>query len=230
MSWGWRDAARCGPPGSTGCRAVGGLLEEWQLEDDGALLHGYVALVAPVRTPGGRPAVLKVGFPDEETEHEHLALRHWNGRGVVKLLRADPRRGALLLERLHPERLDDVSDLEACEIVAGLYRRLHVPAIPQLRTLTSYVDRWADDLSALPRTLRSRVGSSSRRSALARLRVRPLQHRDMIHGDLHYDNVMAGDREPWLAIDPQPINGDPHYELAPMLWNRFEELAGPPAA
>ena len=47
----------------------------------------------------------------------------------------------------------------------------------------------------------------------------------MIHGDLHYENVMAADREPWLAIDPKPMSGDPHYELAPMLWNRFEELA-----
>ena len=50
----------------------------------------------------------------------------------------------------------------------------------------------------------------------------------MIHGDLHYDNVRAGDREPWLVIDPQPKNGDPHYEPAPMLWNRFEELAASP--
>ena len=37
---------------------------------------------------------------------------------------------------------------------------------------------------------------------------------------------MAADRQPWLAIDPKPMSGDPHYELAPMLWNRFEELDG----
>lgn len=46
----------------------------------------------------------------------------------------------------------------------------------------------------------------------------------MIHGDLHYENVLAGDREPWLVIDPKPVSGDPHYELAPMLWNRWEEM------
>jgi streptomycin 6-kinase len=28
-----------------------------------------------------------------------------------------------------------------------------------------------------------------------------------------------------LVIDPKPVNGDPHYELAPMLWNRWDELA-----
>jgi streptomycin 6-kinase len=46
----------------------------------------------------------------------------------------------------------------------------------------------------------------------------------MIHGDLHYENVLAADREPWLVIDPKPMAGDPHYEIAPMLWNRWDEL------
>jgi streptomycin 6-kinase len=46
----------------------------------------------------------------------------------------------------------------------------------------------------------------------------------MIHGDLHFENVLAGDREPWLVIDPKPVSGDPHYEPAPMLWNRWEEM------
>ena len=30
-------------------------------------------------------------------------------------------------------------------------------------------------------------------------------------------------RGSWLAIDPKPMSGDPHYEPAPMLWNRFDE-------
>ena len=96
--------------------------------------------------------MLKVSFPDDESEHEHLALQHWHGRGAVQLLRADPHRRAMLLERLHPEDLTDLWDLEACEVVAGLYGRLHVPAPPQLRTLTSYVERWAADLGELPRS------------------------------------------------------------------------------
>ena len=48
----------------------------------------------------------------------------------------------------------------------------------------------------------------------------------LIHGDLHYENVLAGDREPWLVIDPKPTSGDPHYEVAPLLWNRWDELRG----
>jgi hypothetical protein len=48
----------------------------------------------------------------------------------------------------------------------------------------------------------------------------------VVHGNLHYENVLAADREPWLVIAPKPVNGDPHYELAPMLWNRWDELSG----
>jgi streptomycin 6-kinase len=206
---------------------LAGILEEWQLSVDGWMMHGFVALVVPVRTTGGRAAVLKVSFPDEESEHEHLALQHWGGRGAVRLLRADPHRSAMLLERLHPERLDEMWDLDACEVVAGLYPLLHVPALPQLRPLTTYVDRWADGLAALPRNAPLPRRLVEQAISLSRDFVAdPASAGTMVHGDLHYENVMAADRAPWLAIDPKPMSGDPHYEVAPMLWNRFDELAG----
>ncbi len=202
------------------------LLEEWQLSPDGWMMHGFVALVVPVRTAGGRGAVLKISFPDQESEHEHLALQHWGGHGAVRLLRADPHRSALLLERLREQRLDDIPDLEACEIVAGLYGLLHVPALPQLRLLTSYVDTWSAELAALPRNAPLPRRLVEQAISLSRDFVTdPGSSGTMIHGDLHYENVMAADRSPWLAIDPKPMNGDPHYEPAPMLWSRFDELA-----
>ena len=204
-----------------------GLLDEWELTTDGLLMHGNCALVVPVRTASGGPAVLKVAFPDDESEHEHLALQRWNGRGAVKLLRADPHRSAMLLERLHQERLTELWDLEACEVVAGLYARLHVPALPQLHPLTAYVGRWTDDLAALPRSAPLPRRLVEQAISLARSFVTDdASTGTMIHADLHYENVMAADREPWLAIDPKPVSGDPHYELAPMLWNRTNELAG----
>jgi streptomycin 6-kinase len=208
---------------------VRALLGEWQLTVDGESTHGYAAVVVPVRTSSGRPAVLKVGWPHEEAQHEHLALQHWHGRGAVQLLRADPHRFALLLERLHPEDLGDLWDVEACEVVGGLYARLHVPAPPQLRTLTSYVERWAGELEGLPRDAPVPRRLVEQAASLGRDLSRDEQSVGrMIHTDLHYANVLAGDREPWLVIDPKPLSGDPHYEIAPMLWNRWEELVGAP--
>jgi streptomycin 6-kinase len=201
------------------------LLDDWQLTADGPPLHGYCSLVLPVRTAGRRPAMLKMGFPDEESEHEHLALRHWAGRGAVELLRADPRRRALLLERLHGEDLDEVDEEEACEVVAGLYRRLHLPAPPQLRLLSDQVARWAGYLSAIPRSAPVPYRLVEQSLSIARAFVGDdATDGRLLHTDLHYENVLAGDREPWLAIDPKPLSGDPHFELAPMLFNRWDEV------
>ena len=36
--------------------------------------------------------------------------------------------------------------------------------------------------------------------------------------------MLAADREPWLVIDPKPLSGDPHFEVAPLIWNRWDEV------
>ena len=198
-------------------------VETWGLVIDGTAQHGHGALVVPVRR-GAEPAVLKLAFPDDQSEHEALALQRWGGHGAVRLLSADPHRRALLLERLHPTDLTSIDVLEACEVVAGLYARLHAPALPQLRPLTAYVARWTDDLTGLPRDAPVPHRLVQQAVSLGRDLVGDeASDGVLIHGDLHFQNVLAGDREPWLAIDPKPMSGDQHYELAPMLWNRWDE-------
>jgi streptomycin 6-kinase len=211
------------------------VLDEWGLARDGdRLWHGFCSLVAPVLTDDGERAVLKVSFDgDDESLHEALTLQHWHGDGAVRLLRADPHRRAMLLERLDRRDLTDMWDVEACEIVAGLYARIHRPAPPQLATVTSFVGRWLYDLAAQPRDIP--IPHRYRDQALALghdLITDPASVGRIVHGDLHYQNVLAApaglrsDRGEWLVIDPKPMSGDPHYEVAPMLWNRYDELAG----
>jgi streptomycin 6-kinase len=198
---------------------------QWELRIDGDPVCGSASLVLPVRTADSTPAVLKVHFPDEPSEHEHLALRRWAGGGAARLLRADPRHRVVLLERLASRTLADVSDLDACEVVADLYRRLHVAALPQLRTLTSYLERWVADFEALPRSAPIPHRLVEQAAAHARDLADDATG-TLIHGNLHYDTVHAAEREPWLAIAPHPVNGDPHFEVAPMLWHRWDEVAG----
>ncbi|MFY9915688.1 MAG: aminoglycoside phosphotransferase family protein [Nocardioidaceae bacterium] len=205
---------------------VATMLEEWQLSVDGAAMNGFCSLVVPVRTGSGDQAVLKLTFDgDDESLHEGLTLQHWGGRGTVRLLRAEPARRALLLERLHPRDLTEIEDVEACEIVAAFYARLHVPALPQLRTVTSYVEEWLDALARLPRDAPLPRRLVEQTLSVGRdLVADPASTGRITHGDLHYENVLAADREPWLVIDPKPMSGDPHYEPAPMLWNRWADL------
>ncbi len=231
------------PPGLLSQRALGAdwsrwldrlprlsdeLLEEWHLRPAAPALHGFCSLVVPVHDADGATAALKVTFDgDDESLHEGLALRHWGGRGAVRLLRADPRRRALLLAWLPGPDLTDVWDVEACEVVGGLYGRLHAPAMPQLASVASYVERWLHELAELGRDApipRRHVEQalSTGPDLIAADGTRPV----VVHGDLHYANVMADEAGEWLAIDPKPMSGDRHYEPAPMLWNRMDELSG----
>ena len=202
-------------------------LDQWELTVDGPARSGSGSTVVPVRTSEGTPAVLKIATSNAGSDHEHLVLRRWGGAGAVRLLRADPRRHALLLERLGPQNLDTLCDVEACEVMAALYLRIHVPALPQLRSLTTDLDLWAREFGELargapiPRRLVEQAIVHGRELA-----ADPEGGAVVLHGDLHYGKVLAGEREPWLAIGPKPVNGDPHFEIAPMLWHRWDELEG----
>lgn len=44
----------------------------------------------------------------------------------------------------------------------------------------------------------------------------------LVVADLHYRNVPATRREPWLVIDPMPLAGDKEFGLASLIWGRLE--------
>ena len=214
------------PPDASTAGLIPVLLAEWDLVLDGPPLPGSTAAVVPVRTRNGLPAVLKVAGAEVEAEHEHLALTRWDGDGAVRLLRADPRRRALLLERLGVS-LADSWDLDACVEVAQLYRRLHRPVLAPFVRLSHYVAEPLTGLSALPRDAPLPRRLVEQAVGLGRdFTSDEGTDGSLIHTDLHYENVLLDETGRWRAIDPKPLSGDPHYEVAPMLWNRFDELAG----
>lgn len=205
-------------------RLVSAVLSDWDLEPDGYRSTGQCALVLGVRTSDGEPAAVKFGWPHQEADHEHLVLRAWAGDGAVRLLRADPVRSVLLLERTSSQDLTTLDIRAACETVAALYPRLHRPAIPQLRPLSGECTRWAAELAALPAGAPAPHRLVQQASALAAdFASDPATDGRIVHGDLHYFNVLAAERAPWLAIDPKPLSGDPCFEVAPLLWNRWPE-------
>ncbi len=206
-------------------RLMTDVLGEWDLVPDGAVWTGETAAVLGVTTPTGKRAALKLGWPHPEAEHEHLALRAWAGAGAVRLLRADPRRGVLLLERAEPGHdLGELPIVEACEVVANLYARLHLPPLPQLDRLSVHAARWAEVLTTLRDTRQVPRRFVDQAIGLAAEFARdPVTDSALIHGDLHFGNVLAAGRQPWLVIDPKPLAGDPAYEVAPLLANRWAE-------
>ncbi|HEY7324777.1 MAG TPA: aminoglycoside phosphotransferase family protein, partial [Streptosporangiaceae bacterium] len=48
--------------------------------------------------------------------------------------------------------------------------------------------------------------------------------------DLHGENILASQREPWLVIDPKPYAGDAAYDVLQHMLNCEDRLAADPAA
>ena len=69
--------------------ALRDLQQRWSLRLGAPFDEASCAWVAPVTRANGAPAVLKLGVPHMESEHEIEGLRFWGGDPTVRLLDAD---------------------------------------------------------------------------------------------------------------------------------------------
>jgi streptomycin 6-kinase len=200
-------------------------LDRWELRLDGKSMYGVCALVLPVLRADGTPAALKLQLLDEESAGEPVALRIWDGAGAVRLLAHDEPTGTMLLERLDQTRmLSHLPDTrEATLVIAHLLAHLTAtPAPPGMRRLADIAQEMLD---RTPTALRHIPDPAQRRliadcaAAVREVATDPGDR--LLHWDLHFDNVLASPRAPWLAIDPKPLAGDPGFDLWPALDNRF---------
>ena len=204
---------------------VRALCARWDLVVDGPAMHGYLSIVVPV-SQGDEPCVLKVSWIDESNTDEAAALAAWGGQGAVRLLKVEPALGAMLLERLDFSRsLNDVGIEEAVGIAGRLLRRLAIPAPDGLRLLRTV----AGDLARNLPERWERYGRPMPRRWLDQARDLAIQFGPstgnlLVNYDLHYADVLASRREPWLVVDPKVVVGDPEFGIAQLLWRRLEEI------
>jgi streptomycin 6-kinase len=178
-------------------------------------------LVAPARTADGVDAVLKVQAPHRESEHEAAALELWDGDGAIRLLAHDPEHHALLLERCVPGTpLAEAGRQDgALDVFVGLLPRLWKPAGAPFRPLAEEAAWWLEHLEETWEQAGKPFEQRLLGAALEALRELPPTQGEqvLLHQDLHGDNVLAAQREPWLAIDPKPLAGEREFGLAPII-------------
>ena len=178
--------------------------------------------VAPALRAGGTSAVLKVGLPHMEAEHEIDGLRFWDGDPTVRLFEADDAQGAMLLERCEPGTpLRSLPEPEQDVVIAGLLRRLwRVPDAPHpFRPLSEMIGSWIEEtMSNEPRWSDPGLVRDGLRVFDELLRGAAGEH-VLLSTDLHAGNVLRSQREPWLVIDVMPFFGDPAYDATQHLLN-----------
>jgi len=202
---------------------AGECAERWSLRLGEPYDYAFVSVAVRAELPDGTRAVLKVGWPHLESEHEADALEHYAGRGAVRLLAHDPERNAMLLERCEPGtallELDD--EEEALRVAARVLRQLWRPpeAGHPFRAVADDAAAWLDEL---PKRWDAFGGPFERvllDEALAALEELPTTQGELVvcHQDLHRGNVLAAEREPWLAIDPKPVVAEREFDTAALI-------------
>jgi streptomycin 6-kinase len=197
---------------------------------------GSTAWVAPVRNDRGFELVLKVGWRHSEARHEAEGLRVWGGDGTVQLhaaLDLGDETTALLLERCLPGTdLAGQPEPDQDVVIAGLLRRLwrHAPAGHDFRPLQVMCDEWADSFAEKVAAGRGSLDPGIAREGIHLFRALPAtaERRVLLCTDLHAGNVLAAEREPWLAVDPKPYLGDPTYDALQHMLNCPERLRADP--
>jgi streptomycin 6-kinase len=203
----WRDALP---------DLVASCCKEWGLRVDAPYAPGAAGYAAPAELPDGTRAVLKVGFPHREAEHEADALERWNGDGAVRLLARNDERWALLLERAEPGTFLSESP-DALGVLIELLPRLWKSG-DGFHSLEEESRHWVEEIGRDVRDPRLRDAALQYIRELA-----PTQgDQVLVHQDLHGDNVLAAQREPWLVIDPKPLSGEREFSAAPIV--RSDEL------
>ncbi|HXV96436.1 MAG TPA: aminoglycoside phosphotransferase family protein [Gaiellaceae bacterium] len=204
--------------------------EAWSLRVGEPFSGGTVAWVAPAALADGTSAVLKINFPEPESEREADALAFWSGEGAVRLLAEDESRRALLLERCEPgtQLWAEADGEDALRTAAGVLRTLWrpPPAGHRFRLLADLAAAWAAELPAAWERGGRPYERALLEEALAFLGEggRALGELVVVHQDFHGGNVLRAGRAPWLAIDPKPVVGEREFDTASLLRDRRWEL------
>jgi streptomycin 6-kinase len=205
------------------------LSQRWSLVVDPPFPGISYNFVSPAYMKDNTPAVLKIGVPNPELTSEIAALRHFDGKGAVKLLEADPEVGALLLESIEPGNplLDLNDDERATSIAAQVMNKLHQspPTNGAFPTITD----WGRGLKRLRSTFNGGSGPFpgqlvDRAERLLEELAASQGEQILLHADLHHWNILASQRSEWLAIDPKGLLGEREYEVGAWLRNPIPSL------
>jgi streptomycin 6-kinase len=202
--------------------ALAALEHRWRLRPCGPLggADASCSYLAAVKREDGTPAVLKIGMPHMEGEHEIAGLRFWDGNPTVRLLLADEGLHAMLLERCQPgTALGSLPESEQDTVVSRLLHRLwRLPPGPLFRPLSALTAYWSQQTLAQSTEW---CDSGLVREGLRLFDELPRSAPETVTlaTDLHAGNILRAEREPWLVIDPKPFVGDPAFDATQHLFN-----------
>lgn len=145
-----------------------------------------------------------------------LALRIFNSKASVSVIEYDE--GAVLMEFIEGEFLKEQEEEKRNDIFLEVFKSLHKDQGSHKAEFDSMERRYRSLLERGSREAFFKEGSLLAEKLLMKQSVN-----NLLHGDLHHKNILYSKRRGWLAIDPQPLMGDPLFDLGNFFYNPDDE-------
>lgn len=191
---------------------------EWEIKLKPCFADLSFHYVAPAVLKNKTAVVLKCAPPNKECPAEIAALNHFSGNRAVKLLQHNTDQGKILLEHIVPgyslETLKNTE--EAVQVSVIVMNALHQPI--NLHTSFSHISEWLAGFDVLYQAFQGKTGPFPKKLvdqayALSKELLASIGKPVLLHGDLHYGNILFSNQRDWLAIDPKGVIGEREYEI-----------------
>jgi streptomycin 6-kinase len=149
---------------------------------------------------------VKAVRPASHTAAVAEALRAFGSDRAARVRHVDADRGELVLELIEPGATLAASADEhgALRVAAGLFAR-GWPEPPATTALASFPD--------FAQALLNGDSPRARAAGLLRELLDDGAPPAVLHGDLHYGNILSSNRAGYLLIDPKGVIGDPAFDI-----------------
>jgi streptomycin 6-kinase len=209
------------------------LASEWSVTVGAAYPDPTEAFVVQAALPDATPAVIKLVIPrdGDAARNEITALRLADGRGCPRLLRADPERGAMLLERLGRPLYQLGLGLTArhevlCATAEAIWRPAPRAALPsgadKGRRLAEFIPTAWEELD---RPCTEVAVEQALACAARRVAAHSEDRAVLVHGDVHQWNALQAGGG-FKLVDPDGLLAEPEYDLGILMREDPEDLLG----
>jgi len=202
--------------------------ERWDVADPQLIAETFSSRIWKVRLADGQPAVVKALKPFDDVADELRGAHYlsWrDGVGAVRLLGFEGH--DMLLEyageRLLVDELNERGDRHATDIANEVMAKLLSPSdVPPPADLQPLRERFSSLFKKAELDRDAGLHSPYRDASVIAERLLSNPHElRVLHGDLHHDNILFGERG-WLVIDPKGILGDPGFDAANFFYNPLD--------
>ena len=213
---------------------VKSIADNWGLLVESPVSNLSYNYVIHVTDQNNHPHILKMGLPGFDFGNEIRTLQLYNGQGCARLVKADAERGAMLLEKLQPGTMlsNEADETVVIQKFCHVWEQIRRP-LPKDGEFPTVLD-WANAFTRYQNKFAANDGPipiewvKMAEDYLHEIQQTTTEN-ELLHGDLHHENILFSNERGWLAIDPKGVAGNRYFDVVSFMINHLFTKPDPEA-